>query len=164
VVVDSGDVHAQHGIAACTAVGVSLPRGAAESFSRLGVDLQGLADSLRPYVQGRTAGMTWFAGPNAVRNAAEPNDLSDYLVSGAGSERAFNIPYRGDLPPTDRTKPIVLLPNGTALKLHFNEYGDEVSEVTPVDVNVGTPLSAFVVLEVDATYLDSVLYRYQYLV
>lgn len=163
MVVDSSDVHAEHGIAACTAVGVSLPHGSIESFSRLGVDLQGLANSLRPYVLGQTASLTWFVSPSAVRNA-EGNQLDEYSISGVGSERAFNIPYRGDLPPTDRTKPIVLLPNGTALKLHFNEYGDQVSEVTPVDVNVSSTLTSFAILEVDATYLDSVLYRYQHLV
>lgn len=147
------------------AVGVRIDRQIIKSFERTGVDIIGIANKLRPYVLGDTADATWFIGDDSVRTDQVP-EYEAYDVTSLLEEKAYDLVYRGELPPTDRTKPIVVLPHsGGAIQLTFSDSGDEVLSITPLEVDCCVTMADVpLVIEPDATYRNEMLYRFQYLV
>lgn len=151
------------GLANNVAVGVSIDKGILLSFRRSGIDVADIANKLRPYVLGDTADATWFLGAGGIRTSVTPEDVDAYDFSSTSSSVAYDIVYRDELPPTDRTKPVVVLPGGAALRFNFNEYGNEVLSIDTVDIESDIDVELPLIIEPDATYRDKVLYRFQYL-
>ena len=162
--IGSVDVHAVRGLANNVTVGVRIDNSILRSFRRSGIDVSTIASKLRPYVLGDTADATWFLGDGGVRTTETPEDVDAYDVSSTSPSVAYDIVYRDELPPTDRTKPVVVLPGGAALRFIFNEYGDEVLSIDAVEVDSEVDSEVPLIIEPDATYRDKVLYRFQFLV
>lgn len=152
------------GLANNVAVGVRIDNSILRSFRRSGIDVADIANKLRPYVLGDTADATWFLGTGGIRTTATPEDVDAYDFSSTSSSVAYDIVYRDELPPTDRTKPVVVLPGGAALRLNFNESGDEVLSIDTLGIESDVEVELPLIIEPDATYRDKVLYRFQYLV
>jgi len=142
-------------------VGVQIDSSILDSFERVGIDLQDIADRLIPYVTGDLTGTTWSINPGTVYGSDTQREA--YVFTSLLAERAFDIVYKDNLPVLDRTKPIVVLANGSALQLHFDETGGTVYSVVPVDIESDLDLGHDVIIEPDATYRNELLYRYQYL-